>query len=281
MSAIRNVLHLQARYVSTSLSTLKQSRLVSIRNKSNKTRPARVLQHAYQQMAKLFAVAVFLGLTAIAGPALAAPITPHAYALQRTYGPYYGAYFNNSLGPEDLTQNDRSAFEPFIDKELWFVFDVASTLWIETGDTVGIISGVDRVGHFYAENYIDSTGSSQYFEALIDGSSPVPTGEHNFTIGAGSSGIWNILVDGVPKEAISDFPTQKSADHEDIGIEASDDQTTFKSSTKSDNLQYQDMNGAWYYWNTSINQDSNTFGWSSAFTAPPSSTYPVTVFTHP
>jgi len=131
------------------------------------------------------------------------------------------------------------------------------------------------------ENYIDSTGSSTYFEALIDPNSPASTGEHNFTIGAGSSGVWNVLVDGVPKAAISDFQSQINADHEDNGIEADDDQTTFKSGTFSYGLQYQDVTSTWYFWSSATNQDQNTFGWASSFTAPPSNNSPTTVFSHP
>jgi len=242
----------------------------------------RKLLCAYRETAKLLVVASIAAVMTFGnGPAFAALINPHAYALQRNVGPSYGAYFVNSLGQEDLVQNDRSAYEPFINKELWFVFDSAGSQWIETGDTAGIIAGSYRIGHFYAENYIDSTGSSTYFEALIDPNSPAPTGEHNFTIGAGSSGVWNVLVDGVPKAAISDFQSQINADHEDNGIEADDDQTTFKSGTFSYGLQYQDVTSTWYFWSSATNQDQNTFGWASSFTAPPSNNSPTTVFSHP
>lgn len=215
----------------------------------------------------------------IATPVSAAPINPHAYALQRSFGPYYGAYFANSLGQEDLTQNDRSAYEPFINKEVWFIFDSAATQWIEVGDTAGIIAGLNRVGHFYAENYVDSTGTTQYFEALIDPNAPVPTGDHTFTIAAGSGRVWNVYVDGVSKAAISDFPTMINADYEDNGIEASDDQTTFRSGTLSYGLQYQDSLANWYYWGSATQNDTNTFGWTSTFsTLSAQYNTPTTVF---
>jgi len=87
-----------------------------------------------------------------------------------------------------------------------------------------------------------------------------------------SNGAWNILVDGAPKAAIGDFRAQINADHEDNGIEASNDQTTFKSGTFSYGLQFQDVTSTWYYWDSATNHDLNTFGWASSFAAPPSTT---------
>jgi len=215
--------------------------------------------------------------------AYAAELSPHQYAIERAQvGPYYGAYLDNSLGQDDLTQNDNSSYNPFIDKELWFCFDAAGTKWIEVGDTVGLISGLNRSGHFWAENYVDSTGTQAYRETLIDPADPVPTGDHNFTVGSGASGAWNVSVDNVTKAVISDFSNDTSADHVDVGLETSSDQTSFRSGTISYNLQYQDSTATWLYLDNFAAFNSNSLGWVATFNSPTNTTYanPTVVFTH-
>ena len=148
---------------------------------------------------------------------------------------------------------------------------------------MGLLSGLNRSGHFWAENYVDSTGTQTHRETLIDPADPVPTGDHNFTKSPGLSGAWNVSVDNVTKAVISDFPNDISADHVDVGLETSSDQTTFRSGTISYNLQYQDSTATWLYLDNFAALNSNSLGWVATFNLPTNTSYanPTVFYTHP
>ncbi|MDF5730039.1 MAG: hypothetical protein PUP92_19000 [Rhizonema sp. PD38] len=198
---------------------------------------------------------------------MATILSPHAYALYRTYAniPLNGLSFTSQNTGEDL-QNPNGASR-FITKEGWLGFSNSNGgEWIETGTVKGALfkSFTDYTiddwdGLFVAMNGCGGVTATQcsnhitYREGEVG--SQVATGKHNFIIRkmTDGSGNYQVYIDYSPLIVVNGSTfTVSDPINADVGIESNDTTNSFTSGTT-----------VYDFWIVDPNNENNsgTAGW--------------------
>jgi hypothetical protein len=212
----------------------------------------------------IMAFAVMLSGLPIAS---ASPVNPHWYALQRVSATNTGIYSSITNDQEDLSHVSGT----FINKEMWLIFNTASTRWIEAGTTRGPVNNSDGYvddwhGHFIAYQ----TAPGDYHERNVE--TEYKTGTHNFQISRDTSnGVtnWTIYFD-FNRVATIPAITDTSGIYHDVGIESNDSDNSFTNGTYSSAMQYRNTSGSWVTWSsTSATRTdlTNGTGWSTTYSS--------------
>jgi hypothetical protein len=226
-----------------------------------------------------------VGISLSAGRAIALPLSPHAYAQQRSYSSNItGSQVTYSSGTDKLAYNSTLGF---ITKEMWANLSVSSAYecWIEAGMTKGVVMPtlqtnqsenkvVFQNGHFIGYKSVNQANNRLEYHDAPYGATTGVTGPQIYTIEKiAGSGNWRILVNGTTALTLNSvvcangsatYPANASG-YSTVGIEASDSAAAFTSGNLAVGWTTRNGSGSYQIRDSSVTADTNNLGWTSSF----------------
>lgn len=220
---------------------------------------------------------------------VAVPLSPHAYAMQRSYSNAFditGTQVTYSTGTDKLAYNSTQGF---ITKEMWAnlaQYPASYNCWLETGmmkgvvmpnlQTVNLSQVVFQNGHFVGYQSVNQSNNTLEYHDAPYGSTTGVTGPQIYTIEkVTGNGNWRILVNGATALTLNSVVCTAGTVASNyyasgswrsrVGIETSDSAAVFTNPSVASGWIIRKGSNSYQTVNSPNNEDSNNLGWVSNF----------------